>query len=429
MSKERKKYKRTKCNLWRTGKIQKKYKNTNCIFGRNGKIQKKYKNTKCIFFVFYLYFVRTFFVFLQKNTKKIQKKYECNCSKIQNTKKIRINNFKNTKYKKNTNPKFQKYKIQRKDKFKNKPESQPRVHFWKSGTKIQKNTKPTSCIFQTLQFWFCIFGLYFFRIFFVFLNIGRRPFCSHPGQLNIISCYIPAVMGHPKDASGCHCVLLFCHLMYCHLPNSSPWHLRRFTKSPSHSEYHLVLSCHSSVHMAHWKSSNNFKPSLFFHSLCIRSSLHSTPSRPPPAVSGAPGLLCPQHPRWRPWRGAAPGWRCGRRQPRGAVVSNLRRRRARRRQRLEGLEGSTPWLSTAHPPLQWEKLQSVEWSLSKLYSELVQWQPLSLLVFVKITKTTNWWNLPQQKIRKRENSYLTPITKLISTYLKHSQALFCICRL
>ena len=91
--------------------------------------------------------------------------------------------FKNTKYKKNTNPKFQKYKIQRKDKFKNKPESQPRVHFWKSGTKIQKNTKPTSCIFQTLQFWFCIFGLYFFRTFFVFLNIGRRPFCSHPGQL------------------------------------------------------------------------------------------------------------------------------------------------------------------------------------------------------------------------------------------------------
>ena len=397
------------------------------------KYKKKYKNTKCIFFVFYLYFFRTFFVFLQKNTKKIQKKYKKNTnaiaqkykiqkkyestiSKIQNTKKIRTQNFKNTKYKEKTNSKISQ-------------RANPVFTFGNQEPKYKKNTKPTSCIFQTLQFWFCIFGLYFFRIFFVFLNIGRRPFCSHPGQLNIISCYIPAVMGHPKDASGCHCVLLLCHLMYCHLPNSSPWHLRRFTKSPSHSEYHLVLSCHSSVHMAHWKSSNNFKPSLFFHSLCIRSSLHSTPSRPPPAVSGAPGLLCPQHPRWRPRRGAAPGWRCGRRQPRGAVVSNLRRRRARRRQRLEGLEGSTPWLSTAHPPLQWEKLQSVEWSLSKLYSELVQWQPLSLLVFVKITKTTNWWNLPQQKIRKRENSYLTPITKLISTYLKHSQALFCICRL
>ena len=40
------------------------------------------------------------------------------------------------------------------------------------------------------------------------------------------------------------------------------------------------LSCHSSVHMAHLKSPNHFPPSLFFHSLCIRSSLHSTPCRP-----------------------------------------------------------------------------------------------------------------------------------------------------
>ena len=137
-------------------KIQKKYNNTNCIFGRNGKIQKKIQKykvyffcIKCIFFVFYLYFFRIFLVFLQK---KIQKKYECNCSKIQNTKKIRINNFKNTKYKKNTNPKFQKYKIQRKDKFKNKPESQPRVHCGNQETNCKKNTKPTICIFQTLQF-------------------------------------------------------------------------------------------------------------------------------------------------------------------------------------------------------------------------------------------------------------------------------------
>ena len=84
---------------------------------------------------------------IRKNTNK----YECNCSKIQSTKKYEstISKIQNTK---TTNPKFQKYKIQRKDKFKNKPESQPRVHSWKSGTKIQKNTKPTSCIFQSLQF-------------------------------------------------------------------------------------------------------------------------------------------------------------------------------------------------------------------------------------------------------------------------------------
>ena len=73
---------------------------------------------------------------------------------LKNTKYKKNTNQQFQKYKKqkNTNPKFQKYKIQRKDKFKNKRESQPRVHFWKSGTKIQKNTKPTSCIFQTLQF-------------------------------------------------------------------------------------------------------------------------------------------------------------------------------------------------------------------------------------------------------------------------------------
>ena len=173
MSKERKKYKRTKCNLWRTGKLQKNTKIQIAFLDVMEKYQKN-KNTKCIFFVSHLYFFVFFFVFLQKIMRKNTKKYECNCSKIQNTKKIRINNFKNTKYKKNTNPKFQKYKIQRKDKFKNKPESQPRVHSWKSGTKIQKNTKPTSCIFQTLQFWFCIFGLYFFVFFFCIFKCWQK---------------------------------------------------------------------------------------------------------------------------------------------------------------------------------------------------------------------------------------------------------------
>ena len=148
------------------------------------KYKKKYKNTRCIFYILFVFFVFFLYVYqkngkLQKNTKK----YECNCSKIQNTKKIRINNIKNTKYKKkyepkiskiqntkkNTNPKFQKYKIQRKDKFKNKPESQPRVHFWKSGTKIQKKiqnqpvvfSKPCSSDFVFLGCIFFVFFLYF----------------------------------------------------------------------------------------------------------------------------------------------------------------------------------------------------------------------------------------------------------------------------
>ena len=221
MSKERKKYKRTKCNLWRTGKIQKKYKNTNCIFVRNGKIQKKIQKYKvyffCILFVFFSYFYK-------KNTKKIQKQYR------KNTKKIRMQLLKNTKYKKNTNQQFQKYKIQKKyepkiskiqntkkirtqnfknTKYKEKTNSKisqranPVFTFGNQEPKYKKNTKPTSCIFQTLQFWFCIFGLYFFRMFFVFLNIGRRPFCSHPGQLKASSSYGPGVVtnGHP-DSPG-----------------------------------------------------------------------------------------------------------------------------------------------------------------------------------------------------------------------------------
>ena len=47
------------------------------------------------------------------------------------------------------------------------------------------------------------------------------------------SSYILAVMGHPKDASGCHCVLSLCQLMYCHLPNISPWRFRRFQIPPA----------------------------------------------------------------------------------------------------------------------------------------------------------------------------------------------------
>ena len=61
--------------------------------------------------------------------------------------------------------------------------------------------------------------------------------------------------------------------------------------NPNYSKYHLlVLSCHSSVHMTHSKSPDNLSPSLFFHSLCIRSSLHSTPCRPHRPFPGPPAI-------------------------------------------------------------------------------------------------------------------------------------------
>ena len=168
--------------------------------------------------------------------------------------------------------------------------------------------------------------------------------------IRVVSCYIPAVMGHPKDASGCHCVLSLCHLVYCHLPNISPWHLRRFPKSKSHliTTYLPQLCAHDAFKITK-QLSTEVVLSLTLHQ--IIPPLHSLSS--PPAVSGAPGLRCPQHPRRRPRRpaapqrrGAAPPWRRGRCKPPSAAVCDLRRRRARRRQRLEG---STPWLSTAHP--------------------------------------------------------------------------------
>ena len=172
------------------------------------------------------------------------------------------------------------------------------------------------------------------------------------------SCYIFAVMGRPKDASGCHCVLSLCNLMYCHLPNISPWRLRKFTNpNPTYSKYHLlVLSCHSSVHMTHVKvikqHVTEFVLSLTLHQ--IIPALH--PLSSPPAVSGAPGLCWSQHPRRHPRQGAAPRRQFGRCQPPCAAVSNLRRRRARRRQRLAPPRGSPP----PTPTLDWERLESAE---------------------------------------------------------------------
>ena len=102
----------------------------------------------------------------------------------------------------------------------------------------------------------------------------------------------------------------------------SQWRMRRFTKSQSH-----LITTNPGTAVCAWRIENH---QTTFLPVC--SFTHSASDHPstPPVPTGrlwAPGLLCPQHPRWRPRRGAAPGWRCGRRQPRGAVVSNLRRRR------------------------------------------------------------------------------------------------------
>ena len=122
------------------------------------------------------------------------------------------------------------------------------------------------------------------------------------------SSYILAVMGHPKDASGCHCVLSLCHLMYCHLPNISLWRLRKFTKSQSHLQqippisFILPQLCAHDAFKITKQLVTEFVLSLTVHQ--IIPPLH--PLSSPPAVSGAPGHRCPQHPRRRPRQGAAP---------------------------------------------------------------------------------------------------------------------------
>ena len=82
--------------------------------------------------------------------------------------------------KKNANPKLEKYKMQKKYKTKI-PKIQNAKKYKSKIGKIQntknntKNTKPTSCISQTLQFWFCIFELYFFVFFLYFQMLVEDP--------------------------------------------------------------------------------------------------------------------------------------------------------------------------------------------------------------------------------------------------------------
>ena len=162
-----------------------------------------------------------------------------------------------------------------------------------------------------------------------------------------------AVMGHPKDTSGCHCVLSLCHLMYCHLPKYLTMAYEKIQKMlipPTANDHLLILSCHSScVHGA-------FKIiKQLVHRVVLSLTLHQIipPLHPsPPAVCGPRAFFV------RSIHGGARGEEL---LQDGGVAGDsrvvqrcrhLRRRRARRRQRLEG---STPWLSTAKPRLQWEK--------------------------------------------------------------------------
>ena len=117
--------------------------------------------------------------------------------------------------------------------------------------------------------------------------------------------------------------------------------------------YHL--SCHSSVHMAHSKSSSNLSPRLFFHSLCITSSLHSTPYQPHRPFPGP--LAQAVHSIYSGARGEEL-------LQDGGVAGDSRVVQWCPTSGAEGLGDVNGWLHPVAlhrpPPLQWEKLQSVE---------------------------------------------------------------------
>ena len=158
-------------------------------------------------------------------------------------------------------------------------------------------------------------------------------------SISVISLQYPAVMGHPWAPQRCQWMPL-CSLALS-LLSLAKYLTMAFVKSqknpkPTYSEYHLsVLSCHSSVHMAHSKSSNNLSPSCSF-----------THSASPVVPTGH--FLGPLASVIRSIHGGA---RSEELLYDGGVVRRPVQRcptsaPAPRRQRLEG---SAPWLSTAPP--------------------------------------------------------------------------------
>ena len=246
--------------------------------------------------------------------------------------------------------------------------------------------------------------------------------------IRVVSCYIPAVMGHPKDASGCHCVLSLCHLMYCHLPKHLTMAYEKIQKILIPPNWHQ--SCHSSVHMAHSKSSSNLSPSCSF-----THSASDHPSTPPPVVptgrfrgprpplstasTAAPAARsCSTTAAW-PWSAA----QCSGVKPQAPKGS--------RRQRLEG---STPWLSTARPHCSgrncnlWSEVREFYLFQNCIASWLndlngSHYRCFCLWRSPRLRTDGTFHNRKSEKSEKGKTVFLR-LRKLVSTYLKHFQALF-----
>ena len=222
-------------------------------------------------------------------------------------------------------------------------------------------------------------------------------------------------MGHPKDTSGCHCVLSLCHLMYCHLPKYLTMAYEKIQKILIPPNWHQ--SCHSSVYMAHSKSSSNLSPSCSF-----THSASDHPSTPPPVVPT--GRFWGPRPSLSTASTAAPAARsCS-----TAAVWPLPAAQCSgvRPQAPKGSEtstaGSTTWLSTAHPHCSGRNCN--------LWSEVREFHLFQhcIVSWFNGSHYRCWclWRSPRLRTRKSEKGKtdFLRLRKLISTYLKYFQALF-----
>ena len=180
--------------------------------------------------------------------------------------------------------------------------------------------------------------------------------------------------------------------MYCHLPKISLWHTR-LTKSQSHLQqippisFILPQFCAHDALKSHRTTLN--RVCSFTHS----ASDH--PSTPPPVVPHQP-FLGPPAIAVQSIHGGARGEEL---LNSGGAAPSSRQVQRCPTSGAEGLGDVNGWLHPValhRPPPHLTGRGSNVWSevrefhlLSKLYSELAQWQPLPLLVFLKITKTTN----------------------------------------
>ena len=203
------------------------------------------------------------------------------------------------------------------------------------------------------------------------------------------SCYIPTVMGHPKDMpldATVFCRFVTSCIVTCQISHYAVWENSQ-NPNPTHSKYHLlVLSCHSSVHMAHSKS-----PTTCHRGCSFTHSASDHPSTPSPVVPTTGRFQGP----WPLLLAASTAAPAARSRSTAAVrPSSAARCSGVEPQAPKGLEtstaGSTPWVSTAHPRCSgrncnlWSEVPEFH-LLQNCIASWLNGSHYLLLLFVKIT--------------------------------------------